>query len=179
MTDFDDHLWTHLVAHHDANRVTAHRLSADRRTRPLLLGGSAGVVAAIATAAALLFSGTAGTQPAYAMTPNGDGTYTISLNDIATGIPALNAKLQQLGINETVVPIETNCSASTDIPVEAGSGSMSETVTVGNQYIASGQNGFLAAEQMPNGQVLLAIGTTAGPVPSCFPAPSSTSTAGQ
>lgn len=172
MTDFDEHLWSHLVVAHGADRVTAHCLTSDRRRRPLLVGGGASVAAAIAGAAVLLFGGTAGAPPAYALTPNGDSTYTVSLNDIATGIPALNARFRQLDIDETAVPIETGCTAGSDLPVQAaGPGSMSETVTVGNQWIAPGQHGFLAAEQMPDGQILIAMGTTGGPIPACFAPP--------
>jgi hypothetical protein len=117
----------------------------------------------------LVLSGTTTTSPAYALTPQGDGTYTLTLNDLTTGIPALNAKFAQLGIDETAVPIKAGCTAATFDP-EKGPGSMSETVTVGNQYIDPGQHGFLAPKQMPNGRILLAMRTTAGPIPSCFPA---------
>jgi hypothetical protein len=70
------------------------------------------------------------------------------------------------------VPITAGCTAQTDIPVFQSPGSMSQTVTIGNQYIAPGQHAFLAAKQMPNGQILLAIGTVSQtiPIPSCFPA---------
>lgn len=41
---------------------------------------------------------------------------------------------------------------------------MSQTVTVGNQWIPAGWNGYMAAKQMPGGQALLAAGTTPEPI---------------
>ncbi|MFZ1992467.1 MAG: hypothetical protein WAU75_00040 [Solirubrobacteraceae bacterium] len=81
----------------------------------------------------------------------------------------MNAKLAQLGIRSTVVPIRAGCRATAFSPI-AGRGSLSETVTVGNRWIPGGYHGFLAAEQLPNGKIAIVIGTTKRPIPACFPA---------
>ncbi|MGH2888563.1 MAG: hypothetical protein ACRDNJ_02945 [Solirubrobacteraceae bacterium] len=172
MTSFEDTLWSHLVDEHAADRIALTSRQPVRRITPVALtaGGAAGLAVA-AAAAVLLLSGTTGTPPAYALTAQGDGTYTLTLNELSAGtIPALNAKLAQLGIDVTAVPIEAGCTDTTGIYVQEAPGSLSETVTVGNQYIDPGQHGFLAAEQLPDGHIGLAMGTTAGPIPSCFPA---------
>jgi hypothetical protein len=134
-------------------------------------------VAAATAAAVVLATGIANTTPpAYALTAHGDGTYTVSLNDIASGIPALNAKFRQLGIDETAVPIEAGCTGPSVGPgsLLESQGSMSASVTVGSRYIDPGLHGILAAEQMPNGQVLIAMGTTDRAIPSCFAPPTGT-----
>lgn len=173
MTDFDDHLWSHLVAEHGADHVTAHRLTADRRKGQLLLGGSAGATAAIAAAAVLLFGGTAGAPPAYALTPNGNGTYTLKINDIATAIPALNAKLKQLGINMTAIPVTTTCTAPNDgVPLVGGwpASTLNETITLDQTNIPAGTQGVLAVYQTPSGGVDLDVAsiTGSGPLPPCL-----------
>ncbi|MGH2909647.1 MAG: hypothetical protein ACRDK8_10165 [Solirubrobacteraceae bacterium] len=125
---------------------------------------------------------TTGTPPAYALTQNGDGTYTATINDISTGVPALNAKLRQLGINITAVPVLTTCTAPNDgvrltsgesSPSAPGPGSgrtlsMSETVTLDQANIPAGYTGVIVAYQAPSGQIDVAMGATAGSIPSCL-----------
>ncbi len=48
-------------------------------------------------------------------------------------------------------------------------------MTVGNRWIPAGYHGFLAAEQLPDGKIAIAIGTTKQPIPACFPATAATS----
>jgi len=122
-----------------------------------------------------VLSATTNTAPAYALTQNGDGTVTFTLNDLSTGIPALNARLTELGIRETVVPIQAGCQAHSFEPLAAPGASMSESITVGNKWIPAGYQGFMAAKQLPNGKIAMAIGTTQQPIPSCFPDVSATS----
>jgi len=175
MSSFEDHLWSHLVAEHGADVVRAKQPASRRRSRPLALTASAATVAA-ALAATLLLTATTNTPPAYALTQNADGTVTVTLNDIATGIPALNAEFAKLGIRETAVPIVAGCTAKGAFePVDAGSADMSAPQTVGNQWIPAGYNGFLAAKQTAPGHVAIAIGTMRGPIPSCFPDVTATS----
>jgi hypothetical protein len=176
MTGYENALWNHLVEHHDADRIrvapaVATSERARRPRRSLALGTAVAGVAAVAAAVFALTAST-GTTPAYALTPASDGTYTLTLNDMTTGIPALNARLAQLGIHTTVVPITAGCPATGMEPIEAPSGSlsMSQTVTIGNRWIPDGYHGFVAAAQEPDGQILMAMGTTPQPIPSCFPA---------
>jgi hypothetical protein len=169
MTAFDNGLWTRLVEDRDADRVVLAPPPRPRRTRPAVLTLGAVAIAAAVTALVLVFSATTSTPPAYALTLHSDGTATITLHDLTTGIPALNARLAKLGIKSTVVPIRAGCRVR-GFGLLAARGSLSETVTVGNRWIPSGYRGFLAAEQLPNGKIAMAIGTMKPPIPSCFPA---------
>lgn len=170
MSSFDDAIWRHLVDRHGADRVQVPVPRVTRRVRPFAASAAiAGLAAAIA-ALVLVLGETTATPAAYALTPHGDGTYTVSLKNLATGIPALNAKFKELGIRETVIPIKHNCSESKLLgPFAYPGASMSEAVTVGNKWLTPGQHGFLAAKQMPDGTVVLAIGSSANPLPPCFP----------
>ena len=49
----------------------------------------------------------AAAPPAYALTQNSNGT--VSINNIMTAITALNARLAQKGIDETVIPATASC----------------------------------------------------------------------
>jgi len=147
--------------------------SSTRRLRPVtrgVAGVGAGALAAVIAVAVLVFGGTAGTPPAYALTSNGNGSYTLTLNDLTTGIPAINAKLKQMDIPATVVPVEAGCTASSFDPVQSGAVAASQTVTFSSGNIPAAMQMYIAAEQAPaSGQVLFAQGTTAQPIPACFP----------
>ena len=139
-----------------------------RRRTFQLAAASTTALAAIAAAAVLVVSATTGVSPAYALTNNADGSITISLNNLITGIPQLNARLQQMGINYTVIPVTQNCSTSTPV-LGAAPGSLSETITIGTQNMEPpGVDGYLAAKQLPNGQIGLGIGGMKAPLPTCF-----------
>jgi len=149
-----------------------------RRARPgvskrpvALLGSGAGIVA-VAVAAVVLGAGPAA-QPAYALTENPDGSITVTINDVETAIPALNARFAAMGIDETVVPVEANCP-----PTTAFSGlfvypqaTTSETLTFtpGDKNLDPGYTGVIAAEQLSNGEVAIAAEAIKPPIPSCFP----------
>ncbi len=142
-----------------------------RLPRVAMAGAGAGVAAAVA--AVLLFA-TAGAPPAYALTPSGNGTYTLTINDIATAIPALNAKLKQLGINMTVIPVTPTCTAPDDgVPLVGGwpASTVNETITLDQANIPAGSQGILAVYQSPSGGgVDLDLGsvTGSGPLPPCL-----------
>jgi hypothetical protein len=179
MSSFEDAIWTHLVDQHGADRVEFRvPVAPKRRVRPAAVTAGAAVLAVAVVVVVLVLSASTSAPPAYALTPVGGSSYTVSLNEISTGIPALNAKFAQLGIRETVVPIKAGCTASSFDPVQAGSGSMTQTVTVSNRSIPAGAQGFIAAEQGPDGHVLLAQGTTTQPIPSCFPTTTSSGVPG-
>ncbi len=152
-------------------QAARRQLSGSRRSRPRafrLAAASSAALAAIVAAVVVVVGVTSGAAPAYALTQNSDGTITISLHNLTTGIPALNARLHQMGINETVVPVTQRCTTSTPV-LDAGPGNLSETITIGrsNNYPA-GVDGYLAAEQLPNGSIGLGIGGMKAPLPSCF-----------
>lgn len=140
-------------------------------------------VASLATAVTLaVVFATAAAPPAYALTQNANGTYTITINDIAAGVPALNIKLKQLGIDATAVPVTAACSAPVQI---GGPGALTEqseetlssaNVTSGSAgllnltpaNIPSGSEGVIAAYQSPSGQISLTFWTTSGSPPPCL-----------
>jgi hypothetical protein len=170
MTDFEDALWERLVEEHDADCVSLEAPRRHASRRPLAIGGGVTALAGATVATVLAIGATTGAPPAYAMTQNADGTFTVTMNEIATAIPALNAKFAQLGIEETVVPVTASCTSH--MPLVLGPEKMSDTVTVapGGKWVPPGYTGVLAAEQLANGQVAMFVGTVKPPVPSCFSA---------
>jgi hypothetical protein len=170
MSKVEDTLWNHLVEHHDADRAQVRPPAPSRpRTRPLAIATATTITAAVA--AALIVSATTSTPPAYALTAHADGSITISLDNLTTGIPQLNARLQQMGINETVIPVTPNCSFTT--PVLSGpspAADLSETITIGPSAATepAGVDAYLAAERLPDGSIGLGIGGMKAPLPSCI-----------
>jgi hypothetical protein len=176
MGSFDDGLWARLVEEHGADRVTFAEAKTTRRSRPVIFAAGAGAVAA-AAATALVIVGTTSAPPAYAVTEAPDGTVTITLNDVVTGIPGVNARLQQLGIRAMVVPVQSTCTQDV-IPGSSapsygffvvGSSSAQNTWTIRDSDIPPGQNELIAARQSPDGNVGLAIAQMSPPLPTCFP----------
>src|SRR5580700_6041315 len=97
MSKFEDHLWAEFVREH-GNAVAQMSTPTPRHVwrGPRLVAGTslglAGVVAAVA-----LVLGATTTTPAFAVTRNHDGTFTISIRG-SSGIAGANAKLDRLGI---------------------------------------------------------------------------------
>jgi hypothetical protein len=109
MTEFEDHLWSHLVAHGADSAVARqpHR----RSLRPaLLVGGSLTTLAAVAVALVLLFVASDATPPAFAVTGNPDGTITLTIRQLKDPA-AINARLAKLGARARLVPLTQDCSA--------------------------------------------------------------------
>jgi outer membrane murein-binding lipoprotein Lpp len=169
MTSFDESLWTRLVAEHDADLLTMETGGQRDAKRPLLLGGSALALAA-ATAAVVLAAGAASTAPpAYALTRNPDGSVTVTINELSTAAPALNAKFAEMGVDETVVPVEAGCPTTREFRLTAYPQlHMTDQWTFQPDNLQSGWKGVLAAEQLPNGEVAVAQMAIRPPVPSCF-----------
>ena len=80
-----------------------------------LATASSVALGSIAAAVVLVVSATSGASLWYALTHNSDGSITISLSNLTTGISGLNARLQQMGINYTVIPVTPNCSFTTPV----------------------------------------------------------------
>lgn len=179
MTAFEDGLWERLVRENDADGVTLHTAAVSNGARrPLLIGG--GVTALMATAAVVIVAVTTGSMapPAYALTKHSDGSITVTIHDVETAIPELNARFRAMGIAETVVPVTSTCrtnkgsSALFQDPMFADPlATTSETVTLdpGRKHLLPGFDGVMAAEQLPNGEVAIAVEAVKPPVPSCFP----------
>jgi hypothetical protein len=174
MTEFEDGLWQRLVDDHAADVVS---LDPERRgQRRVLVGGGAAALATVSAAAVVAFAATGGAAPAYAMTQNADGSYTFTINDLATAVPELNAKFKQLGIDETVVPATASCPATTDIEDELQlnpHASLSDSMTVQPgvpSYWGDKYTGVIGAEQLPNGEIATTMeAIPPSKVPSCFP----------
>jgi len=147
------------------SRSLRHR----RRARRAILTAGASFVAVATVIVLLLLGATTTTPPAYAFTRNQDGSVTVTLHDLATAIPALNAKFARLGIDETVIPVTPECKTAADLLVSP-TAAMSEslTLTAGRKYLLPGWRGVLAAKQLPNGKVGMVFGALKPPLPSCF-----------
>ena len=147
------------------------RFAGKPNRRPLLVGGGVAGLAAVMAAAVLIATAATSAPPAYALTQNPDGTVTVTINELATAIPQLNAKFAQMGIEETVVPVTTNCSSSVPLDIDpTGKTTDTVTLTAGGKWLAPGYTGVLAAEQLANGQIAMFVGALKPPVPSCFSA---------
>jgi hypothetical protein len=176
MTAFEDGLWERLMDDHDADLVSMTAPRARGARRPVVIGGGVTGLAAVTTAAVLGIGAATNAPPAYAMTQNADGSVTVTINDVADSIGGLNAKFAAMGIEETVVPVESNCPDTGGVEDELQlypEASMGEALTFKPGAPASwkqyGLTGVIAAEQLPNGQVAMAMEAIKPPVPSCFP----------
>jgi hypothetical protein len=77
------------------------------RARPRLLAGT--TIGAAGTGVVLaIVLGAAGSSPAFAVTRNRDGSYSVTLRSL-TAIPAANRKLSQMGLRATLVQAAANC----------------------------------------------------------------------
>lgn len=173
MTEFEDGLWERLVQEQGADGVSLTLPRDDAGRRPLMIGGGLTAVVAVTAVGVLGVGALTAAQPAYAMTENADGSYTVTINDVATAIPELNAKFAQMGIEETVVPVTDDCTNSNVLPLDLDPKmKMSDTVTLGpgRKYLDPGYTGMLAAEQLSNGEVATFMGAVKPPVPSCVSA---------
>jgi hypothetical protein len=169
MPAFDDGLWSRLVEEHDAHLVALTTAPKQIDKRPLLLGGGVAVLAAVTVAAAVGINAATSAPPAYALTQNSDGSVTVTINELATAIPELNARFAEMGIDETVVPVEANCHTRNSMlfayPQETTNGTL--TFDGGRKHLLPGYTGVVAAEQLPNGEMAMAVGAVKPPVPTC------------
>ncbi len=152
----------------DAGGGVAPPIPASRRRRLIAFGGAATALLAALIVAILLLTATSETSPAYALTRHSDGTLTLKFYRLTTDIPALNARLAKMGIDETVVPVTPQCTNQAPIyPV--GSAQSTITLYVGRKYLAPGFQGVLGAERLPNGRIALVQGALEPwAIPSCF-----------
>jgi F0F1-type ATP synthase membrane subunit c/vacuolar-type H+-ATPase subunit K len=103
MTKFTDHLWSDLVEEHGATLAVADRPAAARPRllgRPRVLAGGTLGLAGIGTALGLVLTA-ATSAPAYAVTPQSDGSVLVQIS-VLEAIGAANAKLAAMGIHEQV-----------------------------------------------------------------------------
>jgi hypothetical protein len=102
MSEFEDNLWVTVVREHGDELARTERSAHTHRrpSRPQLLAGTTAGLAAMATAAALLF-GASTSPPAFAVTRNADGTVTINLMH-PSGIAGANKKLAAMGVRAQI-----------------------------------------------------------------------------
>jgi len=102
MSEFEDNLWTAVVREHGDELAGAERTARrhGRATRPQVLAGTTVALAAVASAATLLF-GASTSPPAFAVTRNPDGTVTINLRQ-PSGIAGVNKKLAAMGVRAEI-----------------------------------------------------------------------------
>jgi hypothetical protein len=101
MPKFADQLFTDLMAEYrpTLDETELAQPPKKRSTRPVLLtGGFATIVALITTVSLLLTTG----APAYAVTRNSDGTFTVTLNQMAA-LQQAAATLHAMDANRTAV----------------------------------------------------------------------------
>ncbi len=175
MTPFQDTLWQHLVEHHDVEHVQAPSAQRHARRLPVAVTGTTAGIAAAIAAAVLLTGGS--TTPAYALTPQQNGSYTLTISNLQTAIPQINDEFAKLGINAKAIPVTPTCTAPNDgIPLVKAVTNMSGSITIDNANIPAGTTGFVAAEQTSSGAIEMSMGTTYGAVPSCLNSTMPTST---
>ncbi len=102
MSKFEDHLWAEFVREH-GNAVAQMGTPTARSVRrgPRLVAGASLSLAGVGAAVALVLGATT-TTPAFAVTRNHDGTFTISIQRLS-GIAGANAKLHRLGVRAQVM----------------------------------------------------------------------------
>ena len=191
MTKFSDQLFTDLMTVHGPalEQVTPPA----RRTvpRPVwLAAGVVGMAGAVTAGLAVFGSGT----PAYAVTPNGDGTVTISINQM-TGVDGANGALRNLGDRVVVVPVRPGCpsldSLKTAKPVPGQATSLrlgvsgqdggSGTITVDAHGVPAGDTMVVAVIQAGRG-IEVTSELITGPAPRCvsiLPVPKTGAGSGQ
>jgi hypothetical protein len=130
-----------------------------RRRRLALAGGVAAVVAAAAIAGAFFFS--SGTQAAYAVTANADGSVTVEIDSL-TDAAGLQAKLQAAGVNAVVeyLPVGKMCKQPWFTPAGAAAAGGTQKSEVGRT--GDGATSFTISGDRPAGTTLV-ITTQTGP----------------
>src|SRR5258708_7483409 len=107
MSKFEDRLWREIVRRHAAHlgEVTRPAVKRARRARPRLLAGTSVALAGVGAMLVLaLVLSAASSPPAFAVSRNADGTYTVSLQKLAA-IHGANARLAALGIRARLVEV--------------------------------------------------------------------------
>lgn len=110
MTRFEDNLWRELEDTYGGELSQAEGPLPARPAlrRPAIAGAGLGVVGA--GAAAVLILTAAGSTPAFAVTPQRDGSVSVVIRRI-DGIPGANRRLAELGIRARAVRVADGCQA--------------------------------------------------------------------
>ena len=187
MSKFTDRLWRDIVREHGADLRGVERPAArphHRLTRVLAGTGLVGVAGAGATLALVL--GAASTTPAFAVTRNHDGTYSVGIRAFSA-IPAANARLRALGLRARLVSVESGCSAAVGglvlpqrvvVPAAARAKLLAAGARINPAKIPPGRMLLVPAIHYGNVVRLAQAKAVPGAVPSCLPTPAQVCMAG-
>lgn len=131
MSKFKDRLWRELVRERGAELEQMSRPAprATRSARPRLLAGTTIGAAGTAAAVLALVLSAAGSSPAFAVTRNRDGSYSVTLRSL-DAIPAANSKLVRMGVPARFVQVRGTCTNTVPLPGAAQSIRIPGTNTV-------------------------------------------------
>jgi hypothetical protein len=129
MSKFEDRLWRELVRKHGADLAQMDSPTAKpaRRARPRLLAGTSVALAVAGTVVALVLSA-ASSPPAFAVSRNADGTYTVTLQKLAA-IHQANATLAALGIRAKLVEVTQGCTVKALPPAAVHAMALAQSVS--------------------------------------------------
>jgi hypothetical protein len=158
VSNFEERLLVELRSVVAAEPVERGRRGLPRR-RLALAGGVAAALAAAAIAGAFFFS--AGTQAAYAVTANADGSVTVEIDSL-TDAAGLQAKLQAAGVDAVVeyLPLGKMCKQPWFTPAGPAAGGGTQRSDVGRS--GDGATSFTISGDRPAGTTLV-ITTQTGP----------------
>jgi hypothetical protein len=161
--------WTRRGIRIGGFAVPSVAMRTQRRRRPVVLGGAAVATGIAAAVVSLALSATTNTQKAYALTRDANGSYTLTLQDVATALPLVNAEFAKLGIPARAIPVTADCATQAGgLSLLGPEGvSMSFSVTFSAKAVPAGWTDFIAVEQTPSG-VRETIGSSSQPLPACL-----------
>lgn len=178
MSNFEDRLLQELRGVVEAQPADRGQRSSPWRSRRLALAGGLAAAAAVAAIAGVFFL-SSGTQAAYAVTKNADGTISVEIDSL-TDAAGLQSALQADGVNAVVVylPEGKMCKQPWFTPAGAGAAHGSQQTSVGPS--GDGKTSFTISGDQPAGDTLvvttqtgsgnetaLGIGWARGAVPAC------------
>lgn len=183
MSKFTDRLWRDLVREHGAGLAQMDPLATGaqrRRARPRLLAGTGVGVAGLATAAALLLGATS-SSPAFAVTPNHDGTVTVKIMRLG-GVAGANSRLAAMDVRAKIVQVAGRCGAGIEKQATGGITNIVRTprawragparaVRVDPKQIAARNTVVIAAWKHGRKVELWNERTVRGAAPACLPPP--------
>ena len=114
MTNFEEHLWSHLLDQ-GVEPTARPKAPVQARRRPSLVLGSAAALAAIAIAVIIALSATSATPPAFAITVTHDGTVVLTVREVSN-LAAVNQRLAALGVPARIVPFQKDCPTVLSLP---------------------------------------------------------------
>jgi hypothetical protein len=160
MSNFEERLLRELRSQVVAPPIDRGQRRTFWRGRRLVLAGGLAAVLAAAVSAGVFFL-SAGTQAAYAVTKNADGTVTVEIDSLQDAA-GLQAKLQAAGVNAAVeyLPAGKMCKQPWFTPAGVGAASGMHRSEVGRT--SDGATRFTISGNLPAGTTLV-VTTQTGP----------------